>query len=742
MPPERERAAGPVAVGLLVSATEDFRDASLPLFEEGLVDRLAWNLDMGWSSKGVPAWAAALLDAYEGAGRLHGHGVELSLLSTPLSKRQERWLARFEREMRERRYQRVTEHLGFITADPFENGTLIPHPRCDGAIAIGRDRLARLSELAGMPVGLENLALAFSQRDVEEQPEFLEALLAPHDGHLLLDLHNLLCQAENFELDPIALLHRYPLSRVRELHLAGGELDHPASDPRKRPFRRDSHMDHLPEGVFTLLDAVLVACPRLEAIFFEHADGVLSRAADQARLREDFLRVRMRVAAARGNVPLDEDAATPAQAVVADRVIADRERPARAWTPLEDPSLAGYQRALLTALDEATSPQAVKAALLVDPALAAFREAIDAMEPRALEVGQSLVRLWGDRRAPRPAGQMRALTFVGAQRPLALEHVALPTPGPGEVRVRVFASGVCGTDVHMRQGSFRTPCPIVPGHEPVGVIDALGEGVSTLRVGERVGVPWVQDGCGACAECARGALHRCQRPHTWLHGGGGHAEWMIVRARGCVRLPEGLAFEHAAPLFCAGFTVMSGLRRAARPGEGKRVAVLGVGGLGHLAIQIARAEGHEVVAVTQSASKRRAALELGASDVLVVAGDGGTELASLGGVDVILGTSNDLGATSRALTGLRAEGTLVAMGLPSRAPTELSLDPRRLLGRGLSVIGGKQGPREDLSELLAHAAAGRVTPIVETYPLTQAARAMQRLAEQRVRFRAVLMHGA
>jgi D-arabinose 1-dehydrogenase-like Zn-dependent alcohol dehydrogenase len=529
---------------------------------------------------------------------------------------------------------------------------------------------------------------------------------------------------------------------VRELHLAGGELDHPASDPRKRPFRRDSHMDHLPEGVFTLLDAVLVACPRLEAIFFEHADGVLSRAADQARLREDFLRVRMRVAAARGNVPLDEDAATPAQAVVADRVIADRERPARAWTPLEDPSLAGYQRALLTALDEATSPQAVKAALLVDPALAAFREAIDAMEPRALEVGQSLVRLWGDRRAPRPAGQMRALTFVGAQRPLALEHVALPTPGPGEVRVRVFASGVCGTDVHMRQGSFRTPCPIVPGHEPVGVIDALGEGVSALRVGERVGVPWVQDGCGACAECARGALHRCQRPHTWLHGGGGHAEWMIVRARGCVRLPEGLAFEHAAPLFCAGFTVMSGLRRAARPGEGKRVAVLGVGGLGHLAIQIARAEGHEVVAVTQSASKRRAALELGASDVLVVAGDGGTELASLGGVDVILGTSNDLGATSRALTGLRAEGTLVAMGLPSRAPTELSLDPRRLLGRGLSVIGGKQGPREDLSELLAHAAAGRVTPIVETYPLTQAARAMQRLAEQRVRFRAVLMHGA
>jgi D-arabinose 1-dehydrogenase-like Zn-dependent alcohol dehydrogenase len=128
--------------------------------------------------------------------------------------------------------------------------------------------------------------------------------------------------------------------------------------------------------------------------------------------------------------------------------------------------------------------------------------------------------------------------------------------------------------------------------------------------------------------------------------------------------------------------------------------------------------------------------------VLVLDGELGAQLAALGGVDVLLGTSNDLAATSRALAGLRPEGTLVTMGLPSRAPTELSLDPRRMMGRGLSVIGGKQGPREDLSDLLVHAAEGRVTPIVETYPLTQAARAMQRLAEQRVRFRAVLMHGA
>jgi D-arabinose 1-dehydrogenase-like Zn-dependent alcohol dehydrogenase/uncharacterized protein (UPF0276 family) len=723
-----------VAVGLLLSATEDFRDASHPLFAEGIVDRLMWNLDLGWSSKGIPAWAAALLDVYGEAERLHGHGVELSLFSSPLTARQTRWLDRFAEEMRARRYQRVTEHIGFITAGPFENGTVFPHPRCHAALAVGRDRLARLSELAGMPVGLENLALALSRRDVDEQPDFLEALLAPTNGHLLLDLHNLLCQAENFEVDPIALLRSYPLHRVREIHLAGGEIDHPASDPRKRPFRRDSHMDHLPEGVFTLLDEALTRCPSLEAIFFEHADGVLARDEDQARFHDEFRRVRARVGALRGNVPIaDEEASRPPPRAPIE---------IRAWTPREDASIGAYQAALLTALDEAPDPQAVRSRLLEDTSIVDFHFAVEDMEPRALEVGQSLIHLWGDRRRARPERAMRALTFTGPHRRLSLLHAPLPTPSAGEVRIRVFASGVCGTDVHMQEGSFPTPCPIVPGHEPVGVIDALGEGVTALRVGDRVGVPWVQEGCGACEACARQALHQCQRPLTWMHRGGGHAEWMIARARGCVRLPDDLPFELAAPLFCAGFTVMSGLRRAASRHAKKRVGVLGLGGLGHLAIQVARAEGHEVIAITSSASKRRGAMELGASDVLVVQDDVGRELAAIGGLDVLLGTSNDLGATSRALAGLRPEGTLVTMGLPSVEPSQLVLDPRRMMGRGLSVIGGKQGPREDLHDLLAYAARGEVRPVVETYPITQVARAMQRLSEQRVRYRAVLLHSS
>lgn len=297
------REGGPVQVGLLITAAEDFRAASYPLFAEGLVDCVEWNLDMGWSGRGVPGWITALLDAYGAAGRLHGHGVEFSLLSARLSDRQRRWLEHFAREMKTRPYQRVSEHFGFITAGAFVNGTVMPHPRTDAAVALGRDRLALLSELAGAPVGLENLALAFGAEDVRVQPDFIDALLDPLGGHLLLDLHNLLCQADNFGVAPEALLMRYPLHRVRELHLAGGEMSYPKSDPLGRPFRRDSHLGHLPDGVFSLLRAALTHCPSLETIFFERADDTLRGRDDLLRFERDFRTVRAIVGEIRGNVP-------------------------------------------------------------------------------------------------------------------------------------------------------------------------------------------------------------------------------------------------------------------------------------------------------------------------------------------------------------------------------------------------------------------------------------------------------
>ena len=287
-----EPSVRPIHVGLSISPSEDFRIASLPLFESGEVDAIEWNVDLGWSSRGIAPWVQALLDAYSEAGRLHGHGVEFSLFSTPLSSRQETWLSHFAREMKTRKYVRISEHFGFMTAAEFVNGTVMPHPRSDAALRIGCDRLARLSDLAEMPVGLENLALAFGLRDVEEQPDFIDALLAPHDGYLLLDLHNLFCQAVNFGIAPDVLMHRYPLHRVRELHLAGGELSYPKSDPEGRAFRRDSHVGHMPDEVFALIGEAIAHCPNLDAIFIEKSDNTLAQKADMERHVADFLRVK------------------------------------------------------------------------------------------------------------------------------------------------------------------------------------------------------------------------------------------------------------------------------------------------------------------------------------------------------------------------------------------------------------------------------------------------------------------
>jgi D-arabinose 1-dehydrogenase-like Zn-dependent alcohol dehydrogenase len=405
-----------------------------------------------------------------------------------------------------------------------------------------------------------------------------------------------------------------------------------------------------------------------------------------------------------------------------------------------DETLARYQGALLDALADARQPEDVAAALLADASFAPYHDAVRGFEARALEVGMGLVHRWGEREINLKNGEMRVAELVRAGAPFVHRAAPLPMPGPGELRLRVEASGLCGTDVHLWRGDFAVPLPVVPGHEPVGVIDALGPGLTGFAVGERVGVSWVQTGCERCAACARQQPKYCAAPRTWARTGGGHAQWMLADARGCTRVPAGLTAAEAAPLFCAGFTAMSGFRRA-RPRPGEVIGVLGLGGLGHLAVQIARAYGHEVVAVTSSASKREDALALGADEVLAVQTHAGHELAALGGVDVLIGTSSDLAQTGDALFGLRPGGRLVALSLPvGEGAQKLALDPRCLLERQLQVVGAMQDERADLVDVLALAAEGAVTPWLERYPFAQLGRAMARLAERRVRYRAVLEH--
>lgn len=184
-----------IHVGLTLSPSEDLRAAALPLFEDELVDALEWPVDMGFP--GVPEWCDALLSFYGEEGRLAAHGVELSLLTVGQAQRRERWLASVEEAFATYRFAHLTEHFGIMTAGALIGGTPIPHPFTASALDVGVRRLEELRRRFDVPVGLENLALALGPEDVDVQPAFLEALLAPVDGFLLLDLHNLLCQAEN-----------------------------------------------------------------------------------------------------------------------------------------------------------------------------------------------------------------------------------------------------------------------------------------------------------------------------------------------------------------------------------------------------------------------------------------------------------------------------------------------------------------------------------------------------------------
>jgi dehydrogenase len=230
---------------------------------------------------------------------------------------------------------------------------------------------------------------------------------------------------------------------------------------------------------------------------------------------------------------------------------------------------------------------------------------------------------------------MKAHVMTAVKQPLIERDVPDPQPGPGQVRIRLRATGVCGTDVHVWHGELPVPLPIIMGHEPVGEIDMTGPGVRSVQVGDRVGVAWMQGGCGRCEYCQKKQVKFCAEPKSWITNGGGYAEYMIAEADGCTLLPEEIEWEIAAPLFCGGFSAMSAYR-IARPKAGERVAVIGIGGLGHIALQIAKLMGHPVVAITNSPHKQRDALEMGAEEVLVIRNHAGEELQAIGGADINL----------------------------------------------------------------------------------------------------------
>jgi D-arabinose 1-dehydrogenase-like Zn-dependent alcohol dehydrogenase len=334
---------------------------------------------------------------------------------------------------------------------------------------------------------------------------------------------------------------------------------------------------------------------------------------------------------------------------------------------------------------------------------------------------------------------MRAVQVSHPGGPLELVERPTPQPGPGEVRVTVQACGVCHSDAAAKEGYFPgVPYPIVPGHEVTGVIDALGAGVVGWSVGQRVGVGWFGGQCGHCERCRRGDFMNC--PNAAIPGvtrDGGYAEAMIAPAGALALIPDDLSAVEAAPMLCAGVTTYNGLRRCgARAGD--LVAIHGVGGLGHLAVQFAARMGFEVAAIARGRDKEPLVRRLGARHYIdSLTQDVAAELARLGGARAVLATVTDAAAMGSSIDGLSPEGTLMVLGVPGEP---IQVQPRSLLS-GRSVTGSAGGTAIESEDAMAFTVLTAVRPMVETLPLERAAEAYDRMMSGEARFRMVLTTG-
>ena len=305
-----------------------------------------------------------------------------------------------------------------------------------------------------------------------------------------------------------------------------------------------------------------------------------------------------------------------------------------------------------------------------------------------------------------------------------------PKAGPNQVVIKIHASGLCYTDVHITHGVIPTQFPRVLGHEPVGEIVEVGPGVTSRKKGDRVGVPWVQKGDGTCEWCLRGKKELCPNAiNTGIGLQGSHAEYMLAYADATMPIPGNLSYEQAAPIFCAGYTVWSGLRLA-DPKPHERIAVLGIGGLGHLALQYSKASGFDTIAITHSKDKEKMIRDMGADEIV----DNGEKLMASGGADVLLATGNSWAAVAEAAKGMRPYGRIILMGV---GPEPLAYTPDLMFKR-VSMMGSSQNGPEYLYEALDYAAKGKVKVIAETYKLDDIGKAYDRVADGKVRFRAVI----
>ena len=332
---------------------------------------------------------------------------------------------------------------------------------------------------------------------------------------------------------------------------------------------------------------------------------------------------------------------------------------------------------------------------------------------------------------------MRAMQVPEAGADFELVEREVPAPGRGEALVRVQACGVCHSDVFAKEGGFPgVTYPLVPGHEIAGVVEALGEGVEGFEAGQRVGVGWFGGNCGHCEQCRRGDLITCENAEIpGVTRDGGYADYVVVRSSALVSIPDDLSAEEAAPLLCAGITTYNALRHSGAAG-GDLVAVLGIGGLGHLGVQFAAKLGFETVAIARGTEKEELARRLGAHHYVdSTAADPAEELTKLGGARVVLATVTAADAMTAVIGGLGVRGKLVVVGA-SMDPIEVP--PAALIGMAKTITGHPSGTARDSEDTLRFSVLTGVRPMIQTRPLEEAAEAYDQMMAGDARFRMVL----
>jgi len=332
---------------------------------------------------------------------------------------------------------------------------------------------------------------------------------------------------------------------------------------------------------------------------------------------------------------------------------------------------------------------------------------------------------------------MKAVQVTKANGPFEVVQRDIPEPGPGQIRIKVEACGICHSDAFVKAGAFPgLVMPRIPGHEIAGRVDAVGQNVNMWKKGDRAGVGWHGGHCFECNACRKGLFINCEKAQvTGISYDGGYAEYAVVPSAAAARIPEALDAADAGPLLCAGVTTYNALRNSgARPGD--TVAVQGIGGLGHLAVQYAARMGFRTVAISSGADKEELARQLGAHEYVDTAKVPAAEgLKKLGGADLVLATAPHATAIGSTVDGLKARGKLLIVAAPFE-PMQIGALP---LLSGKTIAGWPSGSSIDSEETMAFSALTGVRPRIEKFKLDQAEEAFAKMMENKVRFRAVLI---